>query len=256
MTPNPDSQVDSTIPVSESDRIIRSGDRISLILIGVLFAGIASTAVYSSSFSPEARRARCCARMEQLLLAMDQYHVDYGSFPPACTVDREGRPLHSWRTLLLPYLNQSSLYHQIDLTRPWNAPENSRAFQTAMPLFQCPCARLGHNQSTYLVLNGPDCIFNADKTMQIRQITDGTANTIAIVDVPESMAIPWMQPVDLSPDMLPSIKRMEDLSHSGGLIAGFACGKSHFIDSGIDDNTLRHLSTAAGGEGCNCAANF
>jgi hypothetical protein len=61
----------------------------------------------------------------------------YGSFPPAYTVDSNGRMLHSWRTLLLPYLEQEHLYRQIDLSKPWYDPANAAAFEATVDVFQC-----------------------------------------------------------------------------------------------------------------------
>ena len=63
------------------------------------------------------------------------YEQAYNALPPAYTVDANGRPLHSWRTLILPYLEQESLYQTIDLSKPWNDPANARAVETAFPSF-------------------------------------------------------------------------------------------------------------------------
>jgi len=41
-------------------------------------------------------------------LALFNYHDDYGSYPPAYIADESGRPMHSWRVLILPYLGRSS----------------------------------------------------------------------------------------------------------------------------------------------------
>lgn len=62
-----------------------------------------------------ARRSQCSNNLKQIGLALLIYHDTYGEFPPAYTVDDKGNHLHSWRTLLLPFLEQKTLYESIDL---------------------------------------------------------------------------------------------------------------------------------------------
>ena len=72
------------------------------------------------------------------------YRDSWGQWPPVYTVDHEGKPLHSWRVLILPYLNDYAnlrLYHSIRLNEPWNSRFNSR-FHNKMPsVFRCPSLR-------------------------------------------------------------------------------------------------------------------
>jgi hypothetical protein len=49
-----------------------------------------------------ARSARTTSKM--IALALHNYHDVYAAFPPAYTVDENGQRLHSWRTLILPWL--------------------------------------------------------------------------------------------------------------------------------------------------------
>ena len=52
-----------------------------------------------------ARRAQCSNNLTQIGLAMHSYHAAHGCFPPAYVADEKGRPKHSWRVLLLPFLD-------------------------------------------------------------------------------------------------------------------------------------------------------
>ncbi|HEY4260168.1 MAG TPA: DUF1559 domain-containing protein, partial [Schlesneria sp.] len=69
-----------------------------------------------------ARRTQCKNNLKLIGLALYNYHDLYGAFPPAYTVDRHGKQLHSWRTLILPFLDQMPLYQKIDLSKPWDDP--------------------------------------------------------------------------------------------------------------------------------------
>ena len=88
------------------------------------------------------RRARCVNNLKQIGLAMYNYHDQYGCFPPAYTADEHGRPLHSWRVLLLPYLECEDLYDQLRLNEPWNSPYNQQVLKDSdVPsVFRCPSA--------------------------------------------------------------------------------------------------------------------
>jgi hypothetical protein len=58
-----------------------------------------------------ARRSQCSCNYCQILLALHNYHSQYNVFPPAYVADASGRPMHSWRVLLLPFMEQSGLYN-------------------------------------------------------------------------------------------------------------------------------------------------
>lgn len=61
---------------------------------------------------PAAYRSQCKNNLKQIGLALHNYHDEYQAFPPAYTVDADGKPLHSWRTLILPYMEQKAAVRQ------------------------------------------------------------------------------------------------------------------------------------------------
>ena len=44
-------------------------------------------------------------------ITLQDYEQEHGCFPPAYVPDENGRPMHSWRVLSLPYLEEPSLYY-------------------------------------------------------------------------------------------------------------------------------------------------
>ncbi len=94
--------------------------------------------------------------------------------PPAYTVDAKGRPLHSWRTLILPYLEQEPLYQMIDLSKPWNDPANAKALETSLPVFRCPEAVGPRNTTTYLAIVGPNGCLIPKESRRLAEITDAS----------------------------------------------------------------------------------
>ena len=80
----------------------------------------------------------CMNNIRQIALAILNYEAEHLHLPPTCTFDEDGNPLHSWRTLILPYLGHRGLFEQIDLTKPWNHPDNASAASVIPFEFRCP----------------------------------------------------------------------------------------------------------------------
>ncbi len=49
-----------------------------------------------------------------------------GAFPTAAILDKNGKPLLSWRVALLPYIEQDALYRQFKLDEPWDSEHNKK----------------------------------------------------------------------------------------------------------------------------------
>ena len=88
------------------------------------------------------RRSSCSGNLQHIALAMLIYQHEHGTLPPAYTVDADGKPLHSWRVLLLPYLGESELYGQLRLDEPWDSRHNRQFHDAAVTIYQCPSAEL------------------------------------------------------------------------------------------------------------------
>jgi hypothetical protein len=50
------------------------------------------------------------ASISEIGSALKEYHRVHGQLPPAVVRDQDGRPLYSWRVLILPYTLEESLY--------------------------------------------------------------------------------------------------------------------------------------------------
>ena len=88
-----------------------------------------------------ARRMQCTNNLKQIALAMHNYHDVHGSFPAAYIADENGRPMHSWRVALLPYLERSDLYNQYNFNEPWDSPGNLKVAEQLPQTYRCPRRR-------------------------------------------------------------------------------------------------------------------
>jgi uncharacterized protein DUF1559 len=144
-----------------------------------------------------APRTQCKNNLKQISLALHNYHDAYGCFPPAYVADKQGRPIHSWRTLILPFVEFKPIYEEYRFDEPWNGPHNRKLAALQLALFQCPEVKHSNSETNYLVVVGPKTVFPGTKCVSISEITGGTTETILVVEVDNS-GIQWAEPRDLS----------------------------------------------------------
>jgi hypothetical protein len=72
------------------------------------------------------------------------------------------------------------------------------------------------------------------------QITDGTSNTILVVEAQSSAAVVWTKPDDLAVDMQVPVKGLTGQPVQG-FLAAFCDGSVRFIANSVEPETLRRL---------------
>jgi prepilin-type processing-associated H-X9-DG protein len=219
-----------------------------LVVIGILGLLVALLLPATRSAREPARRNTCRNNLKQIGLALHNYAEAEGTLPPAYTVDAEGNRLHSWRTLLLPYLEQSQLFETIDLTKPWDDPANSKARETAVAVYQCPSSPEPDGLSHCLAVVGEDCLFSESGSRKFSDVSDSPSETILVVEVATDRAVHWMAPQDTHLEELLAHGPESRTNHPGMMHAIFADGHVHSLSLDIDKPTLRAMLTIAGGE--------
>ncbi|MGO9467752.1 MAG: DUF1559 domain-containing protein [Isosphaeraceae bacterium] len=201
----------------------------------------------------ESQRRQCFDQLKFLGLAMHEYHEQHGSFPAPAIFSVEGRPLLSWRVALLPHMGYRSLYERFRLDEPWDSPHN-RALLAEMPReFGCPAGPAHREGRTgYRVIIGPEndaysvnTAFEPARGVDIRNFTDGTSNTILVLET--DSFVPWTKPDDLhwsKGGPLPGVAS----PHPEGAHALFADGSTRFLKPTIRPAILLALITMNGGE--------
>jgi hypothetical protein len=246
---------------------------------GLAIAGIALGAFSSACMSPilvglllpavqkvreAANRMASQNNLKQVALAVHNYHATNGCLPPAVVYDAQGKPLYSWRVLLLPYLGEGALYQQFRLEEPWDSPQN-KALLPLMPRMYLDPSRpdTGDGTTTYLALTGKGTVFESDPQnglvplkdnpklfrakplLSFKDIPDGTSNTIMIAEAADP--VPWTKPEDLeyAPGRpLPSFSKIRPL----GFNAAFVDGSVRWLPRTAPEQTLRALISRNGGE--------
>ncbi len=197
--------------------------------------------------------ALCTSNLQRIAMAMREYEAAQGCFPPAYVTDKQGKPLYSWRVLLLPYLGQQDLYDQYRLDEPWNSENNHEVSDLAVEMFQCPGQPDTKLPTTnYLMVVGEHTISNGRQPRKITEITDGLTDTIMLVEVADSL-IYWAQPEDLHFDKLSFAinggKRREISSyHRDGANVAFCDGSVRLLKKSTNPQLVKAMLTIDGGE--------
>jgi prepilin-type N-terminal cleavage/methylation domain-containing protein/prepilin-type processing-associated H-X9-DG protein len=225
-------------------------------IIGVLIA-LLLPAVQAAREA--ARKTECENHLKQIGLALLNYESTYRTLPPAYLADANGKPMHSWRVLILPFLEEQALYQQYDFNEPWDGPHNSQLAGRISDVFHCPSSTDDPAQTSYVAVVGPQTVWPGTNSMKIRQIIDGTSRTISIVEVVSS-GIHWMEPRDISfTEAVQGINRVPapgmpvsqlqlSSGHPGGVMVLFCDAHTSFLADGTAPAVLRGLLTAAGRE--------
>ena len=220
----------------------------ALVVLGIIVLVVALLLPATRSSRPAGRRTQCASNLRQIALALLNYEQAHNALPPAYTVDAQGRPLHSWRTLILPYLEEEPLYQTIDLSKPWNDPANAKALETALPVFRCPEAVGPRNTTTYLAIAGPKGCLIPRESRRLAEITDVHGSTLMVIEAGEENAVPWMAPMDADESLVMSLGPTTKLHHAGVTNACFVDGSVRFLKASIPARVRRALMTIAGGE--------
>jgi len=201
-----------------------------------------------------ARESQCSGHLTQIALALYNYHDVYGTLPPAYLPDAEGRPAHSWRVLILPFLEQQQLYERYDLAEPWDGPNNRKLAPSMPRIYSCPNHRgdfrdaryQGAVWTSYLAITGPGTAFPG---AGMTSLDDLPAHAILVAEVANA-DIPWLAPIDLDVRTMPLAingPRGPGISSKdpAGPIVMLADGTRRRLAAGMPPAELRRLLTAA-----------
>lgn len=228
--------------------------------------------------------AASVANLKRIGLALHNYHTAFNAFPPAVVYGPDGKPWHSWRVLILPYLDAQPLFSEYDFRQPWDSPKNLKVLDRMPAVYRDPVygvanghftnyaapsgRKAGKMQTPTALVPGPrmkdakgPVDFRDPNGTSLRTVFDGTSNTIAVGPVGEDRKIPWTKPDDI-----PVAVTVPAPGKPGGFAAPYQSGGARvapvlmldgsvrLIPETIDPDQLAGLVTTQGGEIVNLAA--
>ncbi|MBR2004140.1 MAG: DUF1559 domain-containing protein [Thermoguttaceae bacterium] len=195
------------------------------------------------------QRIRSVRNLKQLVLATHNFlDSNGGAFPARCTVDANGKPLHSWRVLLLPFIDEGELYKQIRLDEPWDSEHNRQFHSKAPEIFRRPGS------------SDPGCVYSCvvDQSaalqpatkpgvktgVRIASFTDGVSNTVLFVE--RTKPVCWMDPeADLTLDeFLATVA--EGSVYRDATVVGMCDGRAQILSPDAKPEVLKGYVTRSG----------
>jgi hypothetical protein len=194
-----------------------------------------------------AARMQSANNLKQIALAFHNFHDTYGAFPPQAIYGKDGKALLSWRVQILPFIEQQELYKRFHLDEPWDSPHNKKLLEVMPKVYAVPVDEkaLKAHETYYQGFVGKGALFNGKKGSRIADITDGTSNTIMVVEA--AKAVPWTKPEDLPFDAGKPLPKLATF-WSGNFMAAMCDGSVRTISKSISEKTLRAAITINGGE--------
>jgi hypothetical protein len=221
---------------------------ISLVVIALIFAGwtiLIAQAIHAANESV------CHSNLFKIYKALITYDDVHGSLPPAHVDCSDETRLHSWRVLILPYLDSldidaQGIHNAYDFSQPWNS-QNNRVLPKPVvrSRFICPC---GNDQQTtltnYVVLCGPGTLFPGSEGVRLSAIPV-SSDPILVIEIVNSN-VNWSEPRDLMIESLSSLADANSVrlsgSHGGGIRYITVRGRLGILPAGTDVNEIRRLA--------------
>jgi hypothetical protein len=182
-------------PISLVRRIFSGKAVASCLFWGLVIGAFCVALLPQSTYCTGMRPAAAANNLKQIGLALEDYHRDHGKFPPSAVYSSAGRPLYSWRVLILPYLEQKDLYDQFYLNEAWDGPHN-RELLARRPAVYDPVGIAAEPGLTYSqVFIGQGAAFEGREGTTLADFRDGPDRTLLVVEAGD--AVPWTKPVDI-----------------------------------------------------------
>jgi hypothetical protein len=210
-------------------------------------------------YKPEenTRWAKAChenvTKISQGLIA---YYKDKGTYPPAYIADAAGKPIHSWRVLILPYIGEQKVYDQYNFAEPWYGPHNRLLTAKIPDTYLCPVRNTRYSSllaqwlwspisyfSNYAIVAGAGTPFTQGKAPKYQDFADGIEQTLLLVEHAGSRGS-WLKPDDISCGQFSALPASELTMHytpNNTFHACFANGSITTLPStmsGTDRNEL------------------
>lgn len=235
------------------------------ILIGMLLPAV-------QAVREAARRTVCQNKLRQIGLAMQNYHSAHREFPVGGTsfmaTANPGETQIAWSAFLLPFIEQSNVFVEIDFDEHFDSPVNAGAAEIVIDSFVCPSSQRGSDLSNG---RGP-CDYggmfgeritspnNPPKGLMVygsshshSDIPDGSSNTIIIAEDSDFSDGQWINGRNIfdqafAINAAPSFENDIRSRHPGGANAAFADGHIQFLSEQMSLTPLAAICTRAGQE--------
>jgi hypothetical protein len=181
--------------------------------------------------------------MKTLHAALEKYQADKGSYPAPAVLDKEGRPILSWRVALLPYFGDEgkALYNEFRLDEPWDSLNNKRLLKKLPKALQSPYGYYGWGLNKYMtetqMLVGKETPFVGGKGPRK---ADLPAKSLLLVNA-SNLKVYWTKPADIVYAAEKPLGELFNPPPKPGRNAVFFGGGANSIPVMLTDGTYRMM---------------
>jgi prepilin-type N-terminal cleavage/methylation domain-containing protein len=156
-----------------------------------------------------ARRSSCANNLSQLIIAVHNYEMAHGYYPPG-TIDAKGPIVnaqigyhHNWIIQILPFIEERNTWNAIDKTLSVYHAKNVPASGVSIRVLSCPSSGAGNTASSHYAGVHHDAekpidakdngVFFLNSRVRYDDVTDGSSHTIFIGEkIPDAWDFFWM----------------------------------------------------------------
>jgi len=182
--------------------------------------------------------------LKQIALSFHNFNDSSGNLPTDI-VDKDGKPLLSWRVAILPFVEQQQLYNQFKMDEAWDSPNNKKLIEKMPKLYAPVRVKAKAGETFYQVFAGDDALFGGKKKPKIpNSIPDGTSNTGLVFEAGEPVI--WSKPADLAFDAKKPLPKLGGL-FDGECHVAMCDGSVKMLKKNPDEKELKNLIMPADG---------
>jgi prepilin-type N-terminal cleavage/methylation domain-containing protein len=155
-----------------------------------------------------ARRSSCSNNITQLGIAIQNYEMAHGVYPPG-TIDAAGPIMnvttgyhHNWIVQILPYIEEQNAYNQLDKKLSVYHPTNAAVAASMPRILMCPsagargtvpCYAACHHDKEKPIDANDSGVFFLNSFVRYDDITDGSSHTIFVGEkLPDAWDLSWL----------------------------------------------------------------
>ena len=231
--------------------------RIMVLCVGIaVVLGMGGAVIWPAFTGLKARRNKvaCMSNLQRIALALNEYAAKHGTYPTPVVRDASGKPLYSWRVLILAELGEQSIAAKFNYDEPWDSNNNIRFLGQRCPRVYISPAVRGRDiaETNYFLVTGKGTLFPPKGPLTPKRVSDGLDKTLLVVES-ENTVTEWTKPVDiditkLNPKIGASGPNTIGGTHEGGATAVFADGSPAWLPEDLPPTILHALISPQGSE--------
>jgi hypothetical protein len=186
-----------------------------LLMFALLLGGMVTVPATGADDPPPVTRKDLMTaqnNLKQIGIAFHNYASTYRDRFPSDVLDKTGKPLLSWRVLILPYIEEDRLYKEFKLDEPWDSDHNKKLIEKMPKLYVPIRVKAKPGETFYQTFTGKNALFDPKMKFTIATIPDGTSNTGMVFEAGEPVI--WSKPADMPFDETKPLPKL------GGLFDG------------------------------------